>query len=971
MPDASTSDGKVSVAAAIALNIATASTTATVGNGVTLTAGGPVTIRSAANHDGVSSADGSATTTGDGTAVGAAVALSVTNTTNTASIGNAAVITADGLTVEAVMLAREIKVEPKEAPIVDVEKDTIFVDDVKGLSTGDEVVYFDGDVLNDHSIGGLNDLGTYYVIVVGEGKIKLAETKEDAEAGTNIDLTSQGTGSGHKLSRITFGDLNIDELDPIDLLKKIGDPIIEIDPTGNHYEIELGDATGLNTGDAVVYSKGEAGNSAIGGLTDGETYFAIIEDNGKLKLAATYADAVAGKKITLTGKGTGEGHKITEFTHSSAAFATSGASGGKIGVAGSVAINYSAGTTSATIAGGANVTLLDGGDPGTEVGDVVINADATSNNLVKAQPKRTTAGTSVGVGLSFGINIGVHDADAIVDDAATLSGANDVSVSADGVHTMATEAKAGAGAGEEGTAVGGSIALSVSDNDNVARVGAGPALDVDGDLVIHAGNANTQITKSDADTEGGQTGVGAAIALGWVDDDVTARLERDVSTGAATADDVTVEAKGAISTTVHAYASAMGEKNSDDGGETAEQQTGSQTDFASDRSGTSLNAPTPQTQVADANNQSQSQTSDPGGQGDANATQATTETAGGVLRIAASIGGSVTVSDVTAEIVDGLTIDSSGDLSVRAIADTDSQAEAISVAFTQSESESDNVSAAVAFNVALLDASAYLGNGTTVAGSVAVEAGTSAGEMNEFKAMALSGAGSKQSSKGGNSSGGTDAGGTGDTNGGAGTGGDSSSLGIAGAVAFTVYGSPATDDPNTVSATIADNAGVTAATGDVSVTARQDVGMQNIAGGAALTISSSGGGGGVVVAVAAEGAAAPTPRSVRRSASAWRTSIRSPGSAATPRSTRRATSASAPRARSARSRSLSRSSTWKPASKLPRWQSAPRWARAAMPARDRLRSTSSPPRRAPASAPARMSTRAATYQSRRRATSRW
>ncbi|MDO9176540.1 MAG: hypothetical protein Q7V62_17170, partial [Actinomycetota bacterium] len=185
-----------------------------------------------------------------------------------------------------------------------------------------------------------------------------------------------------------------------------------------------------------------------------------------------------------------------------------------------------------------------------------------------------------------------------------------------------------------------------------------------------------------------------------------------------------------------------------------------------------------------------------------------------------------------------------GTLSVKAISDTDAQAEAVSLAFTQSESESNNVSAAVAFNVALLDASAYLGNGTTNAGSVAVEAGTTAGQMNEFKALALSGAGSQQSSKGGGTSGGTDAGNTGNTNGGQGTGGDKSSLGIAGAVAFTVYGSPATDDPNTVKATIADGADVTASTGDVAVTARQDIGMQNIAGGAALTISSSGGGGG-------------------------------------------------------------------------------------------------------------------------------
>ena len=47
------------------------------------------------------------------------------------------------------------------------------------------------------------------------------------------------------------------------------------------------------------------------------------------------------------------------------------------------------------------------------------------------------AGTSLGVGLSFALNIGQHDSNAIIANSASLSGANDISLSADGSHTMA------------------------------------------------------------------------------------------------------------------------------------------------------------------------------------------------------------------------------------------------------------------------------------------------------------------------------------------------------------------------------------------------------------------------------------------------------------------------------------------------------------------------------------------------------
>ncbi|WP_189510130.1 LEPR-XLL domain-containing protein [Mesorhizobium sp. M1D.F.Ca.ET.043.01.1.1] len=812
-PGTNTSSGPLSVAAAIGINIVQDTSSHAVIGGVsgapiTVAAEGGVTVKSLANHDAAATADGKSVTTSNATAIGAAVAVNASDSQNHALIEHA-IVTGDGVTVEAGMAEREIEA----TSTIDLDADTIFVGEQAGLETGEKVVYSNG---GGGDIGGLTSGTDYYVIKGEKGLIQLAASADDADNGVAVDLTSLGSGDAHKLQRPDTTE----------------DDDITFDPDAARFA-----SPGVVTGDEVVYSNGGGGNTDIGGLTDGTTYFAIVDGSGNIKLAEDRAKALKGEAIKITSSGTGDGHKLTETSHSTDATAKSGASKGKIGVAGSVAINVAEGETSAIFGDGAAVTAQDGDDANTDIGASSVKAETTTYTLTRAFPATAATGTTTGVGLSFAVGYAGYDTLAEIKGSATVT-ANDLTVDADGGHGLITLATAGAGAGQGGTSVGGAIALGVSDNNTDARVLAGLAIEIEGDLTITADNVVSQTTEANAEVTGsGGTGVGAAIALGWTEDGVGARLERSVSTGAAVADDVKVEAKGTITSTVLATGSAEGEKNANSGGQTSQNQTGSQTSFLNARTNSSLTEPTPQTQVASANQTSQNQTTNPGGQGNANANQAGTQTSGGVLRIAASIGGTVIVSKVAAEIADDVDIDASGDLSVKAISDADAQAEAVSIAFTKGSSSSNNVSAAVAFNVALMDTTARLGNGTTTAGSVTVEAGTSAGEVNAFKALALSGAGSQQSSTGGTTQGGSGGGGQG-------TGGDKSSLGIAGAVAFSVLGSPATDDPNTVSASIADGATVTALNGDVTVTARQDIGMQNIAGGGALRISGGGGGGG-------------------------------------------------------------------------------------------------------------------------------
>lgn len=101
-PGAQSSDGEVTVAAAIALTIADVSAIAELPDGLTLTAGGAVVLRASQNADAISSADGTAVhATSAG--IGAAVAISVIDLVNRAGLGQNTTVVANGFTASATM----------------------------------------------------------------------------------------------------------------------------------------------------------------------------------------------------------------------------------------------------------------------------------------------------------------------------------------------------------------------------------------------------------------------------------------------------------------------------------------------------------------------------------------------------------------------------------------------------------------------------------------------------------------------------------------------------------------------------------------------------------------------------------------------------------------------------------------------------------------------------------------------------
>ncbi len=544
-PSANTSDGSMSVAAAITVNVQNAEVLAELGDGVTVAADGQASLRALSNVDSRAVADGSASQ-GQSATIGAAAAVNSSNVTTLAQT-NGADVTGDGVLVEAGMAEKELDLSVDTHAIVDLDENTIFLgDDASKFSTGDEVTYSagGGTAIEDGSNASIE--GQVWVIVKEDGYIQLATSEVNANDGTAIDLTGAPLGNAHTLT-------------------KSGEDPVTFDSEGSHYTLASDDAGRLRTGDALRYEDG--GGTEIGGLTSGTVYYAVVGDDGDLKLAESLGKAADGKAITITGDGDGA---LVDAVGRSAADATSGASDGDIGVAGALAINSHNADTDALISAGSTVGAVEGTSDGEAgKGAVEVKAATAAFAATKAGAKQEAAG-NVGVGASFALTLANHDTAAAFDPGAEVSTVaaskvGDLSIEADSEYGMRSEAEGGA---EGGTAVAPVVAISVANNDTSASAedDGSAVLDIDGDLGIHATHVAETATISKGDAKGTDAAVGLGIGFGWADDDVSATLTRDVTSGGG----VSVIAEGAgASTTLAAAGLLLGGGSGGDGAATA------------------------------------------------------------------------------------------------------------------------------------------------------------------------------------------------------------------------------------------------------------------------------------------------------------------------------------------------------------------------------------------------------------------
>ena len=166
---------------------------------------------------------------------------------------------------------------------LDTTSDRIYINQ-HGFKTGDTVVYSSG---NGTDISGLTTGNTYYVIVDSADAIRIATTSANATATTPVAVDFKNTGAGG------FHSFRAPR----------------VDLATNHIVMEK---HGFQTGDAIIYNNG--GDTNIGGLSNGTTYYAIADANNRdlLKLATSRANALSGTAIPLTSKGSGVNHSFAE-----------------------------------------------------------------------------------------------------------------------------------------------------------------------------------------------------------------------------------------------------------------------------------------------------------------------------------------------------------------------------------------------------------------------------------------------------------------------------------------------------------------------------------------------------------------------------------------------------------------------------------------------------------------------------------
>ncbi len=175
------------------------------------------------------------------------------------------------------------------------------------------------------AVGGLTTNTTYYVIRISRNWIKFAASLADANAGTNITLTSQGSGlqvletnslvgevigggtvsADQGASVITGTDTNFTSFfNTGDTISIYADPTREVKTVSsidtNTSEITCSPAHALTTGDMIIMDSG----AAPAGTVNGRFYYVRVTSTTKFFLHNSLADANAGSNtVAITDNG--------------------------------------------------------------------------------------------------------------------------------------------------------------------------------------------------------------------------------------------------------------------------------------------------------------------------------------------------------------------------------------------------------------------------------------------------------------------------------------------------------------------------------------------------------------------------------------------------------------------------------------------------------------------------------------------
>lgn len=252
------------------------------------------------------------------------------------------------------------------------------------------------------------------------------------------------------------------------------------------------EATGDTT--AVLVSGGVAGGKSAG---VGASIAANVLAN------STRAEIGVGADVTAKGNL----NVAAEAGQTAITAVVAGAGGGKAGVAGAVSLNAIVGSTEAVVGQGAQINtdvLYDGSAQNAAI-------TARDDTVVVGIAGGGAGGGKAGVGAALDTTVLVKGVKAHVEDGATVKADRNVVVDAKASEALVSVAMGFAGGGSVG--VGGAVSVVVNKNDVQAGTGAA-TVDSGGNVLINAEDDITAVLTAGAGAGGGNTGVGASLAVG-------------------------------------------------------------------------------------------------------------------------------------------------------------------------------------------------------------------------------------------------------------------------------------------------------------------------------------------------------------------------------------------------------------------------------------------------------------------------
>ena len=812
-PEAETSGGGVSVAAAVGVNLAASSAKAYIPDSGIITSGGLLTVSTSNNTDATAKADGTAT--GAGTAnIGAAVAINLVSAQNQATIGSGATINAEWLTVE----AKRTEVKGDTTGVIGAEAVSgasggkvgiagslaINISDSKNealIKSGANVALAGGDVkLTAEGSTSSTVLATAKgAAVAPEEKVTAAGdtapvTKDTLIGTAEGQVKVETAGAGKDDLKITLRDGSIVNVnlngvtkvqDVIDKINTAGGSKLEASFDETKQQIQFTDkttfsvvseATSVTQSGSPVFYRREGGTAVAVPLNDDSEAlnFALQVGSNSPRFFVTVAskeylgDSNACKKAWLADIKEAVRQAMVDagqLEAADAAVVDVKFIGGRLIFDSAKTMTIWTDTT-AGAAGAFKIEALNASKAISQLG--LDKTTANTEGTVVTGSKLTTVapadaadannGGALGIGASVALNIANTTALAELSNTAVITGADSLTISADTVTSATTTATAGGeAAGGSGVGIGGAIAITVSNTDTKADIGSGNKLTLTGDLDVSATHSGKTVTKADGSASGGAAAVGIALGLNIVNDSTLAVTSREIeATG-----DISFKAHAAASTEASAKASAAGAEeekaNPDEKG--VDKKIGAERGLADKKA---AETGTKGTEDAEATPEA--------------------ETSGGGVSVAAAVGVNIAGSSAQAYIPDSGKITAGGTLTLSSSNNTDASAKADGSA---TGSSSVGIGAAVAINVPILKNEAYIGHNADIhAGGLVIEAvmtDVKGDKKQNFGAEATSGASGK-------------------------------SVGIAGSLAFSILDSESL-------AVIKSGAQVTLAGGDARLTA--------------------------------------------------------------------------------------------------------------------------------------------------------